>query len=118
MSIEYVILIVALIAIAVLIVYFLWKRSLHIPNAVETEGEIVDIEEFIRPGINPLNTLRGKYESEVKFHPVVRFKLDKEKRVRFRNRKGYSDRGQYQVGDQVKVLYSENNPLIAKIKED
>jgi hypothetical protein len=35
--------------------------------------------------------------------------------VRFRNRVGF-ERGTYKVGDKVKITYSKDNPLLARIE--
>ena len=113
----YYLIVVALAALAFLIVYLWKRRAYHIPNPVEAEGEVVDIETLTMPGINPINLLRGNTERSARHYPVVRFQLDEERRVRFRNRKGYKYRDQYPIGEEVTVIFSKENPLLAMIKE-
>lgn len=112
-----IIIIVSLMASVVLGWFIYRQKSYQVPNPIEASGEVVEIEIITLPGINPLNLIRGKQNNSVKYHPVVKFKLDQEKRVRFRNRKGYASQDKYKKGDTVQVLYSQDNPLVAKIKE-
>lgn len=116
-DITYYLILLGLIALAFISVY-IWRSKAHyIPNPEEIQGEVVDLEVIEISSINPIKMLMGKREMLTKYHPVVRFKLGKEKRVRFRNRRGYDDRDEYQVGQEVTVVYCQDNPLIAKIKE-
>ena len=93
----------------------------HVPNPVETTGEVMEVESIEVPNINPINRLFGsneEAESNMFYHPVIRFRVEGQKMVRFRNRKGFKRIDEYKKGDQVKVLYSANNPLIARLLED
>ena len=92
----------------------------HVPNAVESTGEVMEIETREVPGTNPLGQLMGGEDKkgDIYYHPIIRFRVDGQKLVRFRNRKGYKDIDAYKVGDQVKVVYNKNNPLVARLVED
>ncbi len=94
--------------------YFTVKRY-QIDNPVETEGEIVEIMpiEKLNVGFNALFSGKDK----VLFHPIVRFRIDSVKLVRFRNRKGFKSADNLEVGQKVKIAYSKHNPLVAKILE-
>ena len=116
-SMEYFIAIASLLALTILGWFIYKQQAYRIPNPIEAEGEVVDIEHVALLGINPLDMMQGKGGTSVKYHPIVRFNLDKEKRVRFRNRKGYKSEDKYLVGDKVPILYSKDNPLVAKIKD-
>lgn len=92
----------------------------YVPNPVETTGEIMEIETREIQDTNPINRLFGGGDSDgnVYYHPVIRFRVEGQKMVRFRNRKGFKDATTYKKGDQVKVVFNKNNPLIAKLLED
>jgi len=93
----------------------------NVPNPVETTGEVMEVEIREVPNINPIDKLFGNNEDngwKIYYHPVVRFRVEGAKMVRFRNRKGFKDSAAYQQGDQVKVIFNKENPLVARVVED
>jgi hypothetical protein len=93
--------------------WYFTVKMYQIDNPVETEGEIVEIMpiETSTVGLNSLFSGKDK----VLFHPIVRFRIDSVKLVRFRNRKGFKSADNLLVGKTVKIAYSKHNPLVAKI---
>lgn len=95
-------------------IWWYFKIGMYkIDNPVETEGEIVEIMPIEVANVG-IATLFSDKEITL-FHPIVRFRIDGAKLVRFRNRKGYQTTDNLQVGNKVKIAYSKNNPLVAKI---
>jgi len=101
-------------------IYFRYNMN-NVPNPVETTGEVMDIETREVPNINPIDKLFGSSEDNgwhVYYHPIIRFRVEGAKMVRFRNRKGFKDIDAYKKGDQVKVVFNKDNPLVARLLED
>ena len=114
----YILIGLGVIALLGLLLYFVSSQSQKIPKPwVETEGEVLEIRPIRQMGINPINMIGGDFSPSIRYHPVVRFKIDTVKGVKFRNVKGYSDENRYTVGQKVRVIYSENEPLKAKIDD-
>lgn len=100
--------------------YFRYDMN-NISNPLEVEGEVMEVETREVPNINPIDKLFGSSDDDgwkVYYHPVVRFRVEGTKMVRFRNRKGFKGVATYQKGDKVKVVYNTNNPLQAKVLEE
>ena len=102
---------------AVLIWFFYFKNKQTITNAVEVEGEIMGYEEILQPNLQSLFSSK-KEVSTNKSYPIVRFRVQGAKMVRFRSQKGFLEPLPFKKGDKVTIQYEAANPLVARIKED
>jgi hypothetical protein len=81
------------------------RTRAFIAKAVETTGEVVELEE--EPATEPGEPLT--------YRPVVSFVLDSKQRVRFKSMV-HSNPPAYDVGESVSVLYEPNRPHEARIR--
>ncbi len=108
--------VVAIVIIAaVLIWHFYYKNLQTINNIVETEGEVMDFEEISQPDLKSIFAFKKNIAVQ-KAYPIVKFRVQGAKMVKFRAQKGFKFPLPYTKGDKIKVEYEANNPLIARIK--
>ncbi|MBX2840759.1 MAG: DUF3592 domain-containing protein [Flammeovirgaceae bacterium] len=112
----YIFFIIFIIVIAAYFYYIKTGNNVKISNPVKTTGEIVGIEKLERQKIS--NLFVGSSGGKEMIYPMVKFRVEGAKMVKFRSQKGFED-GEcpYKDGEKVNVVYESTNPLQAKIED-
>ncbi|WP_020526165.1 DUF3592 domain-containing protein [Flexithrix dorotheae] len=111
----YIFFIIFIVAIAAYFYYINTGNNVKISNPVKTTGEIVGVEKLERQKIS--NLFVGSSGGREMVYPMVKFRVEGAKMVRFRSQKGYEEgHCPYKDGETVNVVYDANNPLLAKIE--
>jgi len=77
-------------------------------NAVETKGEVIEIEENI--------STNSDNETSIFYYPIVRFRDTKNKAVTFKSKIGRGSPNSFKRGQALTILYDRQQPNSAKIK--
>ncbi len=102
---------------AVLVWFFYFKNKQTIHKAVEAEGEVMGYEEIAQPSLQSLFSSKKEVATN-KSYPIIRFRVQGAKMVRFRSQKGFKAPLPYKKGDKVLIEYEAENPLVARIKRN